>query len=274
MIGIPETLTVVRRRKLYEEVASRLEASIHEGRYSPGDRLPSERQLMQHFGVGRPAVREALFALQRMGLVAISSGERAKVTRPTPQAMFESLSGTARHLLATAEGIRHFQEARTFFEVGLARYAAERAGKADIAALEAALADNAAAIGNAAAFERTDVAFHYVLALIPRNPIFTAIHQAIVAWLTEQRHVTLQRGGQNEIAYKAHKQVFEAIAARDADRAEKVMRGHMEQVVKTYWDIKGKDHGGLRGDGRIPAKARSGRSLPPADRRKRARLGS
>lgn len=258
MIGIPQPLAVIRRRKLYEEVAHRLEAQIHEGHYSPGDQLPSERELMLMYGVGRPAIREALFSLQRMGLVAINSGERARVTRPTPQVMFETLSGAARHMLNEPDGVRHFQEARTFFEIGLARHAAEHATPADLEKLRQALAANEAAIGNAAAFERTDVAFHYVLAVIPRNPIYIAIHEAIAAWLTEQRHVSLQREGQNEIAFQAHRAVFEAIAARDPDSAERVMREHMAQVIRTYWEIKGTADGGIRGAGGIPAEAGNG----------------
>lgn len=274
MIGIPEAVTTVRRRKLYEDVAGQLESLIHQGRFRPGDQLPSERELMQMFGVGRPAVREALFAMQRMGLVAINSGERARVTLPTPRVMFESLAGPVRHLLAAPEGIRHFQEARTFFEVGLARHAAAHATKAELEQLGDALAANKAAIDSVAAFERTDVAFHYVLAVIPRNPIYTAIHEAIAAWLTEQRHVTLQRAGQNAIAYEAHRAVFDAIAARDPDRAEKVMRGHMEQVIKTYWEIKGSSDGRIRRAGRVPAQAGNVRTIPPAHQRKRPRLGS
>jgi GntR family transcriptional regulator, sialic acid-inducible nan operon repressor len=273
MIGIPESLTV-RRRKLYEDVAGQLESLIHQGRYRPGDQLPSERELMQMFGVGRPAVREALFAMQRMGLVAINSGERARVTVPTPRVMFESLAGPVRHLLAAPEGVHHFQEARTFFEVGLARHAAEHATKAELEQLRFALAANEAAIDNLAAFERTDVAFHYVLAVIPGNPIYRAIHAAMVEWLTEQRHVTLQRAGENEIAFAAHRAIFDAIAARDPDRAEKVMRGHMEEVIRTYWEIKGSSDGRIRRAGRVPAKAGNVGTIPPAHQRKRPRLGS
>src|SRR5262247_558023 len=142
MIGIPVELGAIRRRRLYEEVARRLEAMIQEGRYSPGDQLPSERELMKQFGVGRPAVREALFALQKMGLVAINSGERARVTRPTPKVVFESLAGAARHLLGAPDGVRHFQEARNFFEIGLARHAATYASDTDIAELKTALEAN------------------------------------------------------------------------------------------------------------------------------------
>src|SRR5262249_56598459 len=95
---------IIGRGKLYEEVADRLEAMINEGAYLPGDRLPSERELMKRYGVGRPAVREALFALQKMGLVAVSSGERAQVTRPTPRIVVESLAGGAPRPLAAARG--------------------------------------------------------------------------------------------------------------------------------------------------------------------------
>ncbi|MBL8671940.1 MAG: GntR family transcriptional regulator, partial [Alphaproteobacteria bacterium] len=76
-------LQPVQRRKVSEEVASRLEALIRDGTLAAGDSLPAERTLMQTFGVGRPAVREALFSLKRMGLVELRNGERARVTLPT-----------------------------------------------------------------------------------------------------------------------------------------------------------------------------------------------
>lgn len=238
MISTP-VRDLVRKRRLYEEVASRLEAMIVGGEYAAGDQLPSERELMQRYGVGRPAVREALFALQKMGLIAVSAGGRARVTTPTPEVVVESLSGAARHLLAAPGGVRSFQEARLFFEVGLARYAAEHASTDDLAELDRALAANRQTIGDIARFERTDVAFHYVLAVIPRNPIFTAIHSAIAEWLMEQRHITLSRPGQNEIAYRAHAAISKAIAARDPDRAERLMRAHLEQVADVYWQSVG-----------------------------------
>ena len=75
------------------------------------DRLPSERELMRHFGVGRPSVREALLHLHRMGLVEVGSGERARVTRPTPQSVIDALSGPARHMIAAPGGVQNFQNA-------------------------------------------------------------------------------------------------------------------------------------------------------------------
>lgn len=259
MTGTPITPTPIRRRKLSEEVALRLEEMIQDSGFQPGDQLPSERDLMKQFGVGRPAVREALFSLQTMGLVAVSSGERARVTRPTPKLVIDSLSGAARLLLSQPDGIRHFQEARTFFEVGLVRHAAAHATDEDLHDLRQALEENRLALGNRKRFEQTDVAFHYVLAVIPRNPIFTAIHAAIAEWLTEQRTITLSYPGQKEEvayeAYQAHAAIYEAIAARDPERSERVLRAHLDQVAALYWEVVGGIDGGVRDHRGLPPEA-------------------
>jgi GntR family transcriptional regulator, sialic acid-inducible nan operon repressor len=228
----------VRRRKLYEEVADQLERLIQDGDYSPADQLPSERELMRQFGVGRPAIREALFHLGKMGLIEVRSGERARVTRPTPEFVIGALSGTARHMLASPGGIRDFQAARLFFETGLARHAALHATKDDLAEFEAKLEENRQSIGDLRRFQRTDVEFHYVLALVSRNPIFTAIHDALAEWLLEQRRTTLAPG-QYEITYDAHRKIFEAVASRDPDRAEAAMRQHLEYVARRYNEVVG-----------------------------------
>src|SRR3546814_13402230 len=73
----PENEPIV-RRKLADEVFDRLKAMIVSGERSPGESLPSERELMARFGVGRPAIREAMQAPANLGLVTISHGERAR----------------------------------------------------------------------------------------------------------------------------------------------------------------------------------------------------
>lgn len=225
----------IKRRRLYEDVASSLEQMIRDADFLPGDQLPSERELMVRFGVGRPAIREALFHLRKMGVIDIRSGERARVIRPTPKAVVDGLAGAARHLLAEPDGVRQLQNARAFFEIGLVRHAAEHASDDDLRELANALDANRQTIHDIARFERTDVAFHYVLALIPRNPIFTALHEAIAEWLTEQRHITLSNPGQNQVAYRAHAEIYQAIASRDPDKSELVMRAHLDQVSDMYW---------------------------------------
>ena len=229
---------LVRKRRLSEDVAEHLERMIQDGTFAETGRLPSERELMRHFGVGRPSVREALLHLRKMGLVEIGSGERARVTRPTPQFVIDALSGPARYMLSEPGGIQNFQSARIFFETGLARHAAAHATDEDIAGFETALEANRRSIGDLERFERTDVDFHYVLALIPRNPLFTAIHAALVEWLLEQRRTTLAPG-EDARAYDAHRAIFEAVAARDPDRAERAMRDHLEYVARRYTEIVG-----------------------------------
>jgi GntR family transcriptional regulator, sialic acid-inducible nan operon repressor len=231
----PKQVRPIRRRKLYEEVARGLEEMIRVGDFEPGEELPPERELVELFGVGRPAIREALFSLEKMGLVGIRSGKRAVVTKPTPDLILEELSGVARNLLSNHEGARQFQAARIFFESSLARQAAKHATPVQLQQLEAALARNRRAMGNPEAFESTDVDFHFVLATIPGNPIFSAVHSGLLGWLTDQRRTSYKAHGAEQSAYNAHKRIFEAIRDGDPDLAEAEMSSHLEQVNAYYW---------------------------------------
>jgi GntR family transcriptional repressor for pyruvate dehydrogenase complex len=229
-----ETVTI-ERKKLFQHVAAHLEGLILEGRLKPGDQLPPERDLQNRFGVGRPAIREALIALQRSGLIEISNGSRARVAMPTAQGVVSGMGSAVRQMLSTEEGQRHFQGVRFFFETGLARQAARTATPAQIERLNEKLAANRDAIGDRESFIETDVAFHFVLAETTGNPVFVALHDAMSEWLKEQRVVTLDAPRQEKIAYKAHVAIYEAIAIRDADRAEAAMADHMRQLERTFW---------------------------------------
>ena len=70
---------VIPRRKLSQAVLERLLERIRAGEFAPGAQLPSERELMEAYGVGRPAIREAMQKLERAGILTITHGERAKV---------------------------------------------------------------------------------------------------------------------------------------------------------------------------------------------------
>lgn len=205
------------------------------GQLKPDQQLPSERELMTMFGVGRTSVREALFSLQRMGLIAIRNGERASVTRPSAKTVVEELSGAVKHLLADRTGVRELQQARAMFESMLVRYAASHAKEEELDRLKEALEANGAAVGNTPEFIRTDVAFHLVLAELPGNSIFTTLHMALAAWLAEQRTVSLRAEEAERAAFAAHKKIYEAIEERDPDEAERAMCRHLGQVEDFYW---------------------------------------
>jgi GntR family transcriptional regulator, sialic acid-inducible nan operon repressor len=225
----------IERRKLFEHVAAHLEEQIVSGKLKPGDQLPPERDLQERFGVGRPAIREALITLQRAGLVETGNGARARVSAPSASTIFNGVTPAIRQMLADDDGQRAFQDAREFFEAGLARNAARTATLQDLAELGEALVANKAAIGDREAFTRTDIAFHLVIARIARNPVFIALHDQISGWLKEQRTVTLAVAGQDEKAYEAHKRIHDAICARDPNAAEAAMTEHLNQLASAFW---------------------------------------
>jgi GntR family transcriptional regulator, sialic acid-inducible nan operon repressor len=138
----------IRREKLSDLAAQRLAALIRDGAFPTGTLLPSERELMKLFHVGRTSIREALYALHRQGLIRLRPGERPKVTTPTPEILITELSGAARSFLAQPGGAEHFQEARALFEAGIARLAAQRRTEEDVEKLRRALDANRAARGD------------------------------------------------------------------------------------------------------------------------------
>src|SRR5579883_2742152 len=225
----------INRQKLFEQVAAHIERQILGGALRPGDRLPTERELQTRFGVGRPAIREALITLQRAGLIEISNGAPARVSMPTASGVLAGMMPAVLQMLSTEDGQHHFQRVRMFFECGLARQAAREANEAQVEKLRAALAANKAAIGDRDLFIATDIAFHFVLAEITGNPVFIALHDAMSAWLRQQRTVTLERQGQDQVAFRAHARIYQAVEARNQNAAEEAMREHLLQLEEAYW---------------------------------------
>ena len=232
-----KAVRTIRRHKLYEDVAAAIEQMILSGEYREGDQLPSEREIMDAFGVGRTSVREALFALQKMGLIRINSGERARVTSPTAGRLIEELAGAARHFLSQTDGVRNFQEARLLFETAIARRAAEVRKRADIKRLEEALADNRKALENGESFVPTDVRFHMVLPEITGNPIFTGLYESMAVWAISVREITVRSADASAAAYRDHKLILDAITAGDPDAAAAAMQNHLRRVDRLYWEM-------------------------------------
>ena len=227
-------LTYTAKPRRYEKIVRQLEKSMLSGDLVPGDRLPSERELMATFGVGRGSIREALFALQKMGLVALTAGERAFVTRPTAENIVRELSGSARQLLAAPDGVRLFQHGRRLLECALAREAAEQAHPEGVRRVFEALEANRTATTLARAVA-TDIEFHYRIAEMSGNPMLTALHTALSEWLREQRTTSVRAKGARPDAHKAHRRIYDAIARRDPDGAAAAMRRHLEEVEAYYW---------------------------------------
>jgi GntR family transcriptional regulator, sialic acid-inducible nan operon repressor len=223
------------RRKLSDQVLDRLLQAIESGEYSPGTQMPSERDLMTAYGVGRPAVREALQTLANRGLITISHGERARIVQPTAADVIRQIDGAARHLLTTSpQSLEHLKGAREFFEVGMASEAARRAGPKDVARLEAALNEQKGRLqASTASFVAADMAFHTAIATVTQNPVFEAVSRAMLQWLSLFHSSLLHRKGR-DVTLAEHRKILEAIAARDPERAANAMRSHLRRASPLY----------------------------------------
>jgi DNA-binding FadR family transcriptional regulator len=225
----------IQRRKLSQQVQDRLIELIDSGRIAPGEQLPSERDLMERYGVGRPAVREALQALERAGLITISHGERARIAVPTVDSLVAQIASGAQHLLRTQPGsLDHLKEARLFLETGLARLAALRADALGLRELKARLDDQRRAKARPAEFVGRDIAFHRQIAVLAGNPIFIATLEAMLGWLSAYYRTLVRAPGAERLTLAEHQRIYDAIAARDPDAAEAAMRDHLTRANTLY----------------------------------------
>lgn len=223
------------RRKLADEIRDRLLILIQSGELQPGDRLPSERDLMDRFAVGRPAVREALQSLGSAGLIEINHGERARIAVPDTRGMFDRIGQTMRHLLQTSPTtLEHLKEARILFEAGMVKMAARHATEADVRRLEEVLVKQRASIDDAAAFVKADMAFHTAIASLSGNAVCTLLSEAMLEWLFHFRRDLLRIPGSELITLAEHRELLDAIAAHDADRAERAMLLHLTRANERY----------------------------------------
>lgn len=223
------------RRKLSQEVFDRLLLWINDGEYPPGTMLPPERQLMEVFKVGRPAVREALQDLQRLGLVSITHGGGARVTEPTAQSVLSQIAVTVHHVLASSQqNLVHLKETRTFFEVGMARIAAARATEADVAALRAILAEMEGSATEFAAFMKHDIDFHRRIASITGNPIYVAVSEALLTWLSKYHIGELRKVGREAQTLEEHRHIVDRIAGHDVEGAAAAMQVHQTRAADLY----------------------------------------
>lgn len=223
------------RRKLSDQVFERLRDLMSSGQLPPGAPMPSERDLMERFGVGRPAVREALQHMHTMGLITISHGERSRVNELSADSVLSRVDDVARMLLSSEpDQLDHLKQARLMFECGLVRMAAQQATPADVADLRG-LIDNQSAVANEAqAFVEWDMAFHTRIAAISGNPILTATSQSMLRWLFQYHGILLHWSGNEDVTLTEHRLITDRIAAADPDGAVHVMRAHLERSTDLY----------------------------------------
>ena len=229
------------RRKLSHEVRDRLLVMIESGELRPGDKMPSEHELMELFQVGRPAVREAMQALENMGLLSINHGERATVREPTAEVVIEQIDTVTRQLLMnSSENVESLKEARQVFEAGVVSLACQRATPEEVDLLGRQLQKMRDSIANRKEFLKADQGFHVMLAEMSRNPIFPTVLKALFNWLQDYHRGLLGVAGLEQLTLQEHEEIFEQVQARNAAGAASAVSKHILQVNSLYPKIENK----------------------------------
>lgn len=206
-----------------------LERLILEGALGPGDRLPPERELAEHFGVSRVSIREALRELENRGLIDRKPGRGTVVLRPGEAA---GLPDDVLGIVASLRPELHdIMELRVIVEPPIARITASRATPRDIAQLRE-LTEEMEKDTTKERYAELDRAFHQSIAQYTHNPLLALINEQIAQQISPSRANRYQTRERREVSSAAHRRIFEAIAARDPALAEHEAREHVLAISK------------------------------------------
>ncbi len=219
----------IKSTRIYQEIIRQVKVMIAEGRLKSGDQLPPERELAEKFLVSRTSVREALRALESLGLVEIRPGEGTFVREISLDALVEPL---ALVMLSQREALGELFEARRLLEPTLAALAATRATPEEIHEMERILEEQAKEVASGKTGLAQDAQFHAAIGAAAHNRAITRIAHAIMDLLTQSREESLNTPGRPERSHQNHRQILKAIAERDAKAAQEAMLDHLETVEK------------------------------------------
>ncbi len=211
-------LVVGRLRRLVESVLE------------PGDQLPSERELSEQLQVSRGTVREAVRFLQALGLVEIrrGSGTFVPVRSDRQELRDEWRRWTLRHV----GRVRDLLEVRKGLESFAAGLATARIADDGLALMHEALEQMRAAadVGDVAAAVEADALFHHALCEAAGNTALVELTDAIGAQLVRERAVMWDLPDRPARSLAEHREICEAIRARDGARARVAVLAHLESV--------------------------------------------
>ncbi len=227
----------VHTTKVSAVVAEQIVRAIREGSYAVGSRLPAEAELAQEMGVSRPSVREALSALQAVGLVEAKPGSGNYVCRsPSQEEVAEA------HLLIESEaGCQEVMEARETLEPSVAALVAVKANRATIRTLRRALEKMRGEIrgGEFAEYLQADKRFHLALISAAENrlvvstlvPLVNTMDQALYREYTHRYY--LRTFEDLEQVVRLHEQLVDAIERKDPEAARERMVEHWRRMRET-----------------------------------------
>ena len=206
---------------LAEEIVKSILNDVKNGTLKPGDKLPSEKQMLDIYQVSRGPVREALRTLRIMNVIDIKQGKGAFVTSLDPGLLVEHLEFV---LDLDNSTVFNLFEARRIMEPEIAYLAALRVTDAEIEELKTTAMQGF----------QVDIVLHELIAKATMNPILLRFITSITYLGEMSRKQTSAVPGVKEAAHEQHLKLVEAIARRDGDLARELMKEHLDFVAESY----------------------------------------
>ena len=228
-----EALRPLSRPRLYEQVVQRLREHVADSGIGAGDRLPPERELAERLGVSRASVKQAIVVLEVQGLVEVRHGGGTYLLRANLD------TEPVEELVARRRRLPDVLEAREAIETKAAELAAERRTDADLAEIDAALADMRAQVADGARGEAGDERFHGAITAAARSSLLAEFMRTIAAEIAESRVESLRQPGRPSKSLSQHERIAEAIRAGNPRGAATAMRQHLRTVSRVRllsWD--------------------------------------
>lgn len=218
----------IKIKRIYEEIMEQLKDMISRGELRHGQKLPSERELAESLGVSRASVREALTALEAIGILDIRPGEGTFVRETSVSATFAPL---AMVLEMEQNSMSQLMEVRRVLETEIAALAVQRATEEDLINIETNLNHMRTARTISEAVE-ADLMFHFAIAEATHNSILLRIMNTVADLMHNtfriQREELFAAKGQEIIS--EHEAIYQAIQDRSLETAKLKMLQHIDNI--------------------------------------------
>jgi len=216
----------VRRYRLYQDIVAQIEALLDRGDLRPGDQLPTERTLAEQFQVSRASVREALRALELLGIVETHAGGGTFVRRAAARDLARPLSA----LISRGHPVADVIEVRGLIEPAVAACAAERVTREELAELRAIIVAQERKVSAGESYVDEDTRFHELIGRAAGNELLVTMLAAIFDVLRASREEWLQTNARAHASVDAHRRILAALEAHDAAAAREASADHIKAV--------------------------------------------
>lgn len=229
--GEPFRIESVKRQRVSESVANQIKQAIFSGRLAPGHKLPPEREMAEQFATSRVALREALRGLEQEGMIEIRRGFGGGAFVADFDNALRALADSLNTVVKLGQARSgHLTEVRSMLEPVMARLAAARATAEDIRAIRLVVEAQEAELAAGVLSRKFDMEFHRAVAAACHNPVLSIVVTAINDAIREAIYRSRLTEEMRRQVVRFHRQVFEAIAGRDQQRAMRWMQEHVVAV--------------------------------------------